>query len=78
MSTDQSFALLMIIVGLLLPKWSIGQPAVWEQKLDLHGSCTPDAIVGILAIAAGEDGTVYLFHPRCGRPFCRPEERGAV
>ena len=48
-----------MVLGLLLPEWSIGQPAVWEQKLDLHGSCTPDAIVGILAIAAGEDGTVY-------------------
>ncbi|HUF09034.1 MAG TPA: hypothetical protein VMO47_06935 [Rhodothermales bacterium] len=50
MSTKESIALLMMIVGLLLPAWSMGQPAVWEQKLDLHGSCTPDAFVQILAI----------------------------
>lgn len=51
--------LLIMILGLLLPEWSAGQPAVWEQKLDLHASCTPDAIVEILVIAAAEDGTVY-------------------
>ncbi|MFV1980846.1 MAG: T9SS type A sorting domain-containing protein [Rhodothermia bacterium] len=50
---------LLIVSSLLLAQPAGGQAVFWEQKLDLHFSCTPDAIVSILAIAAGEDGTVY-------------------
>ena len=42
----------------------ISPKAVWEQKLDILGSCTPQgAGASILAMASGENGVIYVSDP---------------
>lgn len=60
----KSIALLWVVSSFLLAGTATAQSLIWEQKLDILYSCTPEAAgASIIALAGAEDGTIYAADP---------------